>query len=122
MGLRDKLARLEKAMQDNLSSIELADGTRYRYNPDEVWRQLWGHASASARADYERKVRPAPPELFRIVCRAKNRRAALSNLYPEWETRPPFCGFDLRALVETGELVHVGFAASYPPIVEEGEA
>jgi hypothetical protein len=122
MVIRDRLRRLEAAMEGNLSSIELADGTTYRYNPGEVWRPMLEHAVAATEADYERKVRPQAPEVLRIVCRAKNRRAALSRLYPEWETRPPFCGFDLRALVERGELVHVAFAPGYPPVVEEGEA
>jgi hypothetical protein len=122
MAIQDRLKRLEAAMEENLSSIELADGTRYRYNPSEVWRPMWEHAVASVEADYERKVRLEAPEILRMVCRAKNRRAALSRLYPEWETRPPFCGFDLRALVERGELVPVAFALGYPPVVEESEA
>jgi len=122
MVIRDRLRRLEAAMEGNLSSIELADGTTYRYNPGEVWRPMLEHAVAATEADYERKVRPQAPEVLRIVCRAKNRRAALSRLYPEWETRPPFCGFDLRALVERGELVPMAFAPGYPPVVEDGEA
>jgi len=122
MAIRDRLKRLETTIEGNLSSIELADGMRYRHNPGEVWRPMLEHAVAATKADYERKVRPQAPEILRMVCRAKNRRAALYRLYPEWETRPPFCGFDLRALVERGELVHVAFAPGYPPVVEEGEA
>jgi hypothetical protein len=45
-----------------------------------------------------------------MVARAKNRRAALTQICPDWETSRPFTGYDLHALAETGELVPVPFA------------
>lgn len=57
------------------------------------------------------RPRPSePPEILRMVVRAKNRRAALTQICPDWETSRPFTGYDLHALAETGELVPVPFA------------
>ena len=120
MAIRDRLKRLETAMEGNLSSIELADGTTYRYNGDELWLELLKHAYSSIRADYHRKVRPEPPEFFVMLARARDRRAAVTRVWPDWEIRPRFCVFDLRALVERGELVPLAFAPGFPPVVEEG--
>ena len=120
MAIRDRLRRLEAAMEGNLSSIELADGTTYRYNRDELWLELLKYRSASMRADYHRKVRPEPPEIFVMLARARDRRSAVTRLWPDWEARPLFCALDIRALVERGELVPMAFAPGYPPVAEEG--
>jgi hypothetical protein len=71
MGLRAKLARLEKAMQDNLSSIELADGSRYWFDPQETGIELFGYLIHSWHAVYDGSPRPEPPELLRAVAAAK---------------------------------------------------
>lgn len=122
MAIRDRLRRLEAAMEGNLSSIELADGTTYRYNRDELCLELLKHRSSSIRADYHGKVRPEPPEFLVMLARARDRRSTVTRLWPDWEVGPQFCAFDLRALVERGELVPMAFAPGYPPVVEEGKA
>jgi len=122
MAIRDRLRRLEKAMEGNLSSIELADGTTYRYNGDELWLELLKYWPFSLRADYEGVVRPEPPEIFVMLARARDRRAAVTREFPDWEVNPWICALDMRALVERGELVPLPFAPGFPPVVEEGEA
>ena len=117
--MRRELARMRDKVGGK--SILLNDGSRYRYFCEEVPIELFKHAADAMKADYQREPRREPPEIFRVITRAKNRRAALGQIYPEWETRRPFCAYDLWALVETGELVHVAFAADYPPITEESE-
>src|SRR5829696_6123587 len=122
MAIRDRLRRLEKAMEGNLPSIELGDGTTYHYNRGELWLELLKYRFSSVRADYHGEVRPEPPEIFLMLARAQDQRAAVTRLWPDWEVRPRLCAFDLRALVERGELVPVAFAPGYPPVVKEGEA
>ena len=113
-GMRRELARMrERVVGDE--SILLNDGSRYRYDRTSVALERFEHAAAALRADYEGRPRPVePPEILRAVARARNRRAALEKLYPEWETQRPFCAYDLEALVETGELRPLPFAPGYP--------
>jgi hypothetical protein len=113
-GMRRELARMRD--QAGGKSILLNDGSLYRYVRDEVPLELFMHAANSIRADYRREPRPEPLEILRAVARARNRRAALAQLYPEWETQRPFCAYDLEALVETGELVPLPFAPGYPVV------
>jgi hypothetical protein len=118
-GIRRELARMREQVGGRY--ILLSDGSRYRYVRDEIPIELFKHAGDAARADYRREPRPEPPEILRIITLAKNRRAAVTQIYPEWETRSPFSAYDLWALIETGELVHAAFCDAYPPITEEGE-
>ena len=120
MAIRDRLRCLEAAMEGNLSSIELADGTTYRYNGDELWLELLKYRCSSIRADYQGVVRPEPPEIFVMLARARDRRAAVTREFPDWEVNPWICALDIRALVERGELVPLAFAPGFPPVVEEG--
>ncbi len=118
-GMRRERARMRD--QVGGKSILLNDGSRYRYVRDQVPMELFKHAGNTIRADYQREPRPEPPEIFRAIAKARNRLFALEQIYPEWETRSPLCAYNLWALVETGELVHVAFCDDYPPITEDGE-
>ena len=80
MSLRAKLARLEKAMQGNLSSIELTDGSRYWFDPQETGIVLFLYLMDSSRTVYSGSPRPEPPELLRAVAAAKNQREAFSGI------------------------------------------
>jgi hypothetical protein len=99
MGLRDKLARLEKAMQGNLSSIELADGSHHWFDPQETGIEIFLYFSASLRTVYHGKPRPEPPEIVRAVAAARDRSKALAQIP---RTHLPL---DAEALVERGEFV-----------------
>ena len=41
MGLKDKLARVERTVRGTLDHIELADGTRYWFAPAETAKELF---------------------------------------------------------------------------------
>ena len=121
-GMRRELARMRKRVIGD-DSILLYDGSRYRYDCTSVAMERFKHAAEAMQADYEGRPRPAePPEILQAVARARNRRAALEKLYPEWETSRPFCAYDLVALVETGELVPVPFADGVPVVDEPGDS
>jgi hypothetical protein len=100
MALRDKLARLEKAMQGNLSSIELTDGSRYWFDPQETGIELFRYLSDSLHAVYHGESRPEPSEIVKAVANAKDRERAFSQL-----PLGNFLPLDAEALVERGGLV-----------------
>ena len=104
MGPRRRLRRLEKALQGKLGSFELREGGSYWFDPSNTYKELFLHAANSLRADYKGEPRPDPPEILMALMRAKDRKAALEELYP---TRGStlFCAYDLEALVERSELV-----------------
>jgi len=109
VGLKSRLARLQKAMQGRLSSFELADGSRHWFNPEYVYKEIFLHSAASMRADYKRRARPEPPEILRTIARARDRREAVEAVFPGNGT--VFIAYDLEALVEHGELVPRSFVA-----------
>ena len=104
----------------------LSDGSRYRYVREDVPVELFLYAASCIEADYERVPRPEPPKILRAIARARDRRAALAQIKPDWETDPrglSLSGFDVKALVETGELMPTPFGPGFPPVaVGEEEA
>jgi hypothetical protein len=107
MGLREKLSRLQKAMESRVDYIELADGSRYFYEPGEVWSEVFKHGSDCLAADYRSEPRPYPPEILQAVARAKDRRAAVERLYAPGTH--PFIAYDTDVLVEGGAFVPRSF-------------
>ena len=61
MGLKGRLASLQKAMRGKLDYFELADGTRYYFEPEKAWITLFRFWSASLRAAHRGNPRPEPP-------------------------------------------------------------
>ncbi len=111
MALRDRLRRLEKTMRGQLASFELIDGSRYFFEPDAVWWQLFLHGSNCMEADYRSELRPKPPEILKAVAKAKDRRSAVERLYAPGST--PFTAYDHKSLVERGEFVPRSFLAGH---------
>ncbi len=103
MGLRGRLARLEKAMQGNLSSIELTDGSRYWFNSQETSIELFKYLSGSLQATYHGNALPEPPELLQAVAAARDRREAFSRICSGGVV--PSLPVDVEALIERGEFV-----------------
>ncbi len=99
MGLRGELHRLWASLRGQLSSFELADGSRYWYDPQAVGAELFLHGAACLRAGAPAN-RPPPPEIVRALARAKDRRAAFEALAPN-----PLFPYEYEVLVERGELV-----------------
>ena|SRR5215210_5170935 len=114
-----RLAKLEAGR--GKSGFTLVDGSRYHYDPAEVWKELFiPTMDETINCDYEGRPRPPAPPLLQALARAKDRRQAIAQIYPEWRYRPPMCGYDLTALVERGELVAVPLVKGYPVIEAEG--
>ena len=102
MGLRGWVKRLERGARSNLASFQLEDGSRFYYDPASGERFL--HSMDCLRAQGEGKATfPEPPESVRALLKAKDRAAALSQLYPTgtFDVFP----YDPEAIVERGELV-----------------
>lgn len=102
MGLRDKMRRLENALRGSLESFELEDGSRHYYDPVSPDRFLHSMNCLRAQGDGENTF-PEPPETVRAITRAKDRSAALAQVYGSgsFDIFP----YDTEALVERGELV-----------------
>ena len=85
-----------------MESFELEDGSRHYY--DRVSGERFLHSMACLRAQGEGKTTfPEPPETLLAITRAKDRRAALAQVYhPDAFDIFPY---DTEALVERGELV-----------------
>jgi hypothetical protein len=79
MGLKGKLDKLQKAMRGRLASFELADGTRYYYDPQEAYSDAFLFFSNSLRSDHTGEPRPEPPEVLLAVAGARDREDALSR-------------------------------------------
>ena len=118
MGKLSKLRRLERVMRGQLSYFELADGSRYFYEPEKAWTELFLHGSKCLEADYRSEQRPEPPEILKAVAKARDRRSAVERLYAQ--DPAPLTAYDLEALAERGELVPRSFLAghSYESSVE----
>ena len=108
MAIRGKLKRLEKALQGNMGAIELADGSRYWFDPDKVCETMFMFFMDSLRAAYHRQEYPESPEILRTIAGARDREKAFRVFYPD---SPPFMLLDERALIERGEIVHRAFVA-----------
>lgn len=107
MGVKSRLARLQKAMRGRLSSFELTDGSRHWFNPEYVYKEIFLHSASSMRADYKRRPRPEPPEILRVIVHARNHREAVETVFSG--NGAVFIAYDLEALIEHGELVPRSF-------------
>ncbi len=103
MGLRGRIKRLEHAAREDLASFELEDGSRHYY--DRVSPDRFLHSMECLRAQGEGETSfPEPPETLRALLRAKDRAAALAQVYGSGSFFDIF-PYEPEALVERGELV-----------------
>jgi hypothetical protein len=101
MGLRARARRLQLAMRGNMDYIELVDGSRHWFDPEDASKELFLYFTDSLGAVYHETPRPEPPEILKAVARAKDRRRALELVMQG----SSFLSVDVEALVERGELV-----------------
>jgi len=101
MGTKGRLRRLQRAMRGKLDFIELADGSRHYFDPEEAVKDNFLFLTGCMRAEYKREPRPEPPELLRAVSNARDRGEALSRVMGGYNHLP----LDEGLLVERGELV-----------------
>ena len=78
MGLKERLRRLKLDLEGSLESIELLDGSLYHYDAMEVHKELFRHA-----CDLQVGRLGEPPELYRMICVARDPEGALKALEPE---------------------------------------
>ena len=106
MGLRDELRRVRASLHDELASFDLADGSRFWYDPYAVGAELFLYGCASLRAGAPAN-RPEPPDIVRALTKARDRRAAFAAVAPN----PAMFPYERLALVERGDLVHRSLVA-----------
>jgi hypothetical protein len=101
MGIRGWLKRLERGSREDLASFVLEDGSRHYYDPESG--DLFLHSMDCLRAQDKCEPFPEPPETVKAIARARDRRAALNQLYPggSFGVFP----YEPEALVERGQLV-----------------
>jgi hypothetical protein len=100
MTLRQQLKRIEQGLHGTLESFILVDGSRHYYNPTSGERFL--HSMNCLRAQGDGKPFPEPPETIKALVRARDRGAALNQVYGGTFDIFPY---DKQVLVERGELV-----------------
>jgi len=102
MTLRRQLRRLERGLRDTQECFVHEDGSRYYYDPTSA--ECFLHSIDCLRAQGEGETPfPEPPEAIKAIARARDKGAALHQLYP-----PGSFGvfpYDVEALLECGELV-----------------
>jgi hypothetical protein len=116
--MQNRLRKLQKAMWGSLETIEQVDGSTFYFDPERVVESTFLYWAGCMRADYHRRPRPEPPEAFKAVARAKNRREALDRVMGGFWYLP----IDEEALCERGEFEPTLMAPSHPPIARPDEA
>jgi hypothetical protein len=101
MGVRGRLKRLERGSREDLASFVLEDGSRHYYDPQSG--ECFLHSMDCLRAQGDGVPFPEPPETVKAIARAKDRRAALDQLYSGGSFG--LFPYEPEALVERGELV-----------------
>jgi hypothetical protein len=79
--LRTLLKNLKRDARGELESFELEDGSTYYYDRLETYRELFLHACDVQLGDADKW--PEPPEIYRMLCKAKGPAAVLERLRPE---------------------------------------
>ncbi len=102
MALRDKLRKLEKNMRGTMGSFELADGTRFFFDRQESFKNVFQFFSDSMTADHRCEPRPDPPHILQAVAGARDRADALSRAMSGYSHLLPI---DRDALLSRGEFV-----------------
>jgi hypothetical protein len=99
--IRGWLKRLERDARKDLASFVLEDGSRHYYDPESG--DCFLHSMDCLRAQGDGEPFPEPPETVKAIARAKDRRTALNQLYPNGSFG--VFPYEPEALVERGELV-----------------
>jgi hypothetical protein len=102
MAIKDKLKRIQKAMQGQLTYIELADGSTFYFDPEETTKEMFLFFSESLDAVYRGEERPEPPQIVHAIAAARDREQAFRTVFPEGAS---FFVLDERALIEHGKIV-----------------
>jgi hypothetical protein len=101
--LKNFVKRLERAVRGDLASFVLKDGSRYYFNPASGECFLHSMDCLRAQGSEAGEPFPGPPETIKAIARARDRRAALNQLYPNGSFG--MFPYEVEALIERGELV-----------------
>ena len=101
IGLRGWLKKLERAASEDLESFELLDGTYYRYDRLETYKELFLHGYDVLLGDADKW--PEPPEIYLKMCVAKDPAAVLERFKPEYPER---AFVDVSEIYDTDVLVN----------------
>ena len=107
--LKKGLDRIEKAAREHLAFIELEDGSRHYFEPEQTAIELFGYLIDCLHAQYEGRKRKDPPEIIHAVAEAKNRQAAFLQLRPGG--RAALFPLEVDALIQRGAIVHRSLVA-----------
>jgi hypothetical protein len=108
VGFRDKMRHLENAARDNLASFELVDGSCFYY--ELASPELFLHI-CDGLTNHDKPKRPKPPEMVEALARAKDRRAAFSQIGEGGDMG--LFPYEVEALVERGEIVARSLVVGY---------
>jgi hypothetical protein len=101
MPLRGWIKRLEREARSDLASFVLMDGGRYYYDP--ISGECFLHAMDCLCFEHGGEPFLEPPETLLAITRARDRRAALEQVYGIGVLG--IFPYEIEALVERGELV-----------------
>jgi hypothetical protein len=107
--LKRRLRRIEKAARGHLTCIELKDGSRHYFDPEQTAIELFLYTMDCLRAQGTGRKRKDPPEIIRAIVKAKDREAAFLQLRPGG--RVGLFPLEVDALVQRGEIVHRSLVA-----------
>jgi hypothetical protein len=114
-GLGDIERKLKKVREGaGIDYFELKDGSRCHFDPGRYGIELFLDGMAAMECDWEGRPRPPVPDLLKALCRAKDRRRTMDQMYPMWKTKQPQCGYDFAGIVAEGRLEPYPLVQGYP--------
>jgi hypothetical protein len=114
---RNELKRMREST--GTSSFQLEDGSHFYFEPSQYGLEVFMASMQVLEADGEGEVRSPPHPLLVALARAKDRRAAMRQVYPNWREKPPMLGYDLGVLVREGRLEPYSLVKGREPIMPE---
>jgi len=102
-------SRLKRVEDDPDSDfIELRDGGRFWYEPQELYRSFFLYYMSCIGQDYKGEAREPVPPIFEAIAEAADREEAMEKVSPNWRTwrtnYNPKAAINLDVLVEEGRI------------------
>lgn len=98
----NEIRRMKAKFGGGALTIELANGSRARFERDAMFEPLFMHFMSVLRALHAGEPRPEPPPLLRAIAAAKDREKAFLAAFPDGA---PFMPWSEEPLVARGEFV-----------------
>ena len=78
-----EVKRLKARLGGGRRVVELADGSRFYFEPEKVFEVMFMFLMNSLRAIYEGIERPEAPEIVRAIAGAVDRERAFRTVFPK---------------------------------------